>query len=107
MQWGSCWAPDAVWDLGRGRLVEGREAILQLWYGAVAGFAHKHLFQPLADAQARRATMTKEITARLMDPFQKLTKEERDAKKECRRYATARSTRPFSLPRAGAHGRGA
>jgi hypothetical protein len=38
-QWGSCWAPDARWNLGRGRLVEGRDAILELWYGAVAGFA--------------------------------------------------------------------
>lgn len=38
-RWGSCWADDAVWDLGRGRLVEGREAILQLWYGAMTGMA--------------------------------------------------------------------
>ena len=38
-QWGSCWADDAVWDLGRGRLVEGKDAILKMWYGAMTGFA--------------------------------------------------------------------
>ena len=27
------------WDLGRGRLVEGRDAIVALWYSAVAGMA--------------------------------------------------------------------
>ena len=37
--WGSCWADDAVWDLGRGRLVEGREAITSLWYSAMKGMA--------------------------------------------------------------------
>ncbi len=37
VQWGSTWAEDASWDLGRGRLVEGRDAILKLWYGAMAG----------------------------------------------------------------------
>lgn len=38
-QWGSCWADDASWDLGAGRLVEGRPAIVALWYKAMAGFA--------------------------------------------------------------------
>jgi ketosteroid isomerase-like protein len=38
-QWGSCWADDAVWDLGRGRLVEGKPAIVELWYSAMAGMA--------------------------------------------------------------------
>jgi hypothetical protein len=37
--WSSCWAHDAVWDLGRGRLVEGREAIAALWYSAMQGMA--------------------------------------------------------------------
>lgn len=37
-QWGSCWADDAVWDLGRGRLVEGKDAISKLWFGAMTGF---------------------------------------------------------------------
>lgn len=36
-QWGSCWADDAVWDLGGGRLVEGKENILKLWYAAMGG----------------------------------------------------------------------
>lgn len=35
--WGSTWADDATWDLGRGRLVEGRQAIVDLWYKAMAG----------------------------------------------------------------------
>ena len=38
-QWGVCWAEDARWDLGRGRLVEGRAAILDLWTSAMGGFA--------------------------------------------------------------------
>lgn len=38
-QWSECWAEDARWDLGRGRDVEGREAIRELWLGAMAGFA--------------------------------------------------------------------
>ena len=37
--WGSCWAADAVWNLGRGRQVEGREAIAALWYSAMKGMA--------------------------------------------------------------------
>lgn len=37
-QWASTWAPDAVWDLGGGRLVEGLDAIKELWYGAMRGF---------------------------------------------------------------------
>ena len=36
-RWASCWAADATWDLGRGRLVEGRAAILELWTSAMAG----------------------------------------------------------------------
>jgi ketosteroid isomerase-like protein len=38
-QWAACWAEDAVWDLGQGRLVEGREAILELWLRAMSTFA--------------------------------------------------------------------
>lgn len=37
-QWGNTWAPDAVWELGKGRRVEGREAILALWNSAMDGF---------------------------------------------------------------------
>jgi hypothetical protein len=36
VQWSSCWAQDATWDLGRGRLVEGRDAISKLWYASMA-----------------------------------------------------------------------
>jgi hypothetical protein len=38
-QWGRCWAEDAKWDLGRGRQVEGRPAIVELWKSAMAGMA--------------------------------------------------------------------
>lgn len=38
-QWGATWAPDAVWNLGRGRRVEGRDAIVTLWHQAMGGFA--------------------------------------------------------------------
>lgn len=38
-QWGATWAPDAVWDLGKGRRVEGRDSIVALWTTAMEGFA--------------------------------------------------------------------
>ena len=37
-QWGATWAEDAFWELGAGRRVEGREAILELWHGAMGTF---------------------------------------------------------------------
>lgn len=37
-QWSSTWAVDAFWNLGGGRRVEGREAILALWTSAMDGF---------------------------------------------------------------------
>lgn len=37
-QWSSTWAHDAIWELGKGRRVEGREAILELWNTAMDGF---------------------------------------------------------------------
>lgn len=37
-QWGETWAPDATWDLGQGRLMEGREAIVAFWHQAMGGF---------------------------------------------------------------------
>jgi uncharacterized protein (TIGR02246 family) len=38
-QWSATWAPDAVWELGAGRRVEGRDAILALWNSAMDGFS--------------------------------------------------------------------
>ena len=38
MQWGATWAPDATWELGKGRRVEGRAAIVELWRSAMDGF---------------------------------------------------------------------
>ncbi len=38
-QWSSTWATDAIWELGRGRRVEGRAAILELWNSAMDGFS--------------------------------------------------------------------
>ena len=37
-QWAATWSPDATWDLGRGRLMHGREAIVDYWVGAVDAF---------------------------------------------------------------------
>ena len=37
-QWAGTWAVDAVWELGKGRRVEGRDAIVGLWNGAMDGF---------------------------------------------------------------------
>ncbi|MGN6495956.1 MAG: nuclear transport factor 2 family protein [Tsuneonella sp.] len=36
--WGKCWADDAQWSL-MGTTVEGREAIVQMWSGAMKSFA--------------------------------------------------------------------
>lgn len=38
-QWSSTWAQDAVWELGKGRRVEGRDSILAFWNSAMDGFA--------------------------------------------------------------------
>lgn len=35
VQWATCWADDATWDLGRNRLVHGKDAIVELWYSAM------------------------------------------------------------------------
>ncbi len=37
-QWASTWAPDAIWELGQDRRVEGRDAIVELWLSAMGGF---------------------------------------------------------------------
>ena len=37
--WSATWAADAVWELGKGRRVEGRDAILELWNGAMDRFS--------------------------------------------------------------------
>ena len=37
-QWSDTWAPDAVRDLGKGRRVEGREAINEAWTAAMGRF---------------------------------------------------------------------
>lgn len=37
-QWGATWAPDAHWDLGQGRRMEGRDAIVAFWQQAMGGF---------------------------------------------------------------------
>jgi hypothetical protein len=37
-QWASTWAHDAVWDLGKGRRIEGRNKIVALWNAAMGGF---------------------------------------------------------------------
>lgn len=36
--WATCWADDGVWDLGGGRAVSGKEAIVAFWNGAMAAF---------------------------------------------------------------------
>ena len=41
--WGALWAEDAKWDL-MGTTVEGREAIVTLWNGAMSGFAFVGFF---------------------------------------------------------------
>jgi hypothetical protein len=38
-QWSATWAQDAHWDLGGGRITDGREAIVGLWVTALDRFA--------------------------------------------------------------------
>jgi uncharacterized protein (TIGR02246 family) len=38
-RWASCWTEDATWTLPRGRHVEGRDAIVELWRTAMAAYA--------------------------------------------------------------------
>lgn len=38
-QWAETWAPDAVWDLGDERRVEGRQAIAELWHRSMDRYA--------------------------------------------------------------------
>ena len=44
--WAATWAQDARWDLA-GTVVEGRDAIVQLWTGAMAGFSFVAFFSQL------------------------------------------------------------
>ena len=37
-QWASTWAVDGVWDLGAGRRVEGRDAIVEQWHESMARY---------------------------------------------------------------------
>ncbi len=37
-QWAATWAPDAVWELGPGRRMEGRDEIVESWHAALARF---------------------------------------------------------------------
>ncbi len=37
-QWISTWDANAVWELGKGRRVEGKDAIFELWNNAMDGF---------------------------------------------------------------------
>lgn len=38
--WGSTWTDDAVWELGPGREVHGKDAIVGLWIDAIAKYEH-------------------------------------------------------------------
>jgi SnoaL-like domain len=46
VDWGALWAEDASWDL-MGTKVEGKEAIVTLWSGAMAGFAFVAFFSQI------------------------------------------------------------
>jgi uncharacterized protein (TIGR02246 family) len=36
--WGDTWSQDCTWDLGGGRLVHGRDAVVALWRQAIAKY---------------------------------------------------------------------
>ena len=38
--WGALWTEDATWELGPGRVVEGRSAIVDLWRTSLAAYRH-------------------------------------------------------------------
>jgi hypothetical protein len=62
VRWGACWAPDAVWELGPDRRVEGREAIVDLWRSAMAGFTT--VFQVVHTGEVRYGATTNEASGR-------------------------------------------
>ncbi|NNE72668.1 MAG: nuclear transport factor 2 family protein [Acidimicrobiales bacterium] len=49
-QWLATWADDAIWDLGKGRRVEGRDAIGEMWLGAMDRF--EAVIQTIANGSA-------------------------------------------------------
>lgn len=36
--WGACWAAEGAWDLGRGRVVEGRSKLVPFWEQTMSAF---------------------------------------------------------------------
>lgn len=60
-QWSGCWADDAVWDLGGGRLVEGKDAIVKLWFAAMGGMSavvqHTHNGDATYEGSGREAAV--------------------------------------------------
>ena len=38
--WGELWTEDGVWELGPGRVIEGREAIVEHWRTSIANYRH-------------------------------------------------------------------
>ena len=55
--WASTWAEDGVWDL-RGNEIEGKEAVVGLWQGAMASFSFvvQLVYQGTLDIDGDRAT---------------------------------------------------
>ncbi|MEM7078349.1 MAG: nuclear transport factor 2 family protein [Pseudomonadota bacterium] len=65
--WGDTWAADGRWKLPGARLVEGREAIVELWLGAMARFKfvaqiiHQGLVRMDGDEAFGRFTLTEHL----------------------------------------------
>jgi uncharacterized protein (TIGR02246 family) len=38
--WGNTWTDDGRWELGPGRVIEGREAIVEHWRSSLAAYRH-------------------------------------------------------------------
>ncbi len=55
--WAGTWADDGVWDL-RGNVVEGRDAVVAMWKGAMGGFSFvaQLVYQGTLEITGDRAT---------------------------------------------------
>ena len=67
--WGSTWAADGAWDLGRGEPVSGREAVVEFWSSVMSGYPLVlHWVQPgLIEVHGDTATARFYIQERLRD----------------------------------------
>lgn len=68
--WGSTWAKDGIWDLGRGEPVSGRDKLVAFWSSVMEGYPLVlHWVQPgLIEVHGKTASARFYIQEKLRDP---------------------------------------